>query len=236
MHPLTYFVDESIKVFDGDEICALIAIKTIDSSKLNSLIRDSIARIISDPVLSQHSGINGTWIPHYCNDHPIEVHPQFLRDISQMPFEAYIVFGQKNKFPQLDEYDWYDNLIKILFTFRLSADKGRIDRVVYEQHDSKLGKREIHLQKLFQSMTQKDAQRRRTETTSILVKSAGKDVLPLCLSDYIGGSFMSYLCETDKSKLGPKRRGFELVAKKIRWIKNADSSEIYTSKHPFYKD
>ena len=42
MHPLTYYVDESVKKRDGEEICALIAIKTIDTSQLSSLIRKSI--------------------------------------------------------------------------------------------------------------------------------------------------------------------------------------------------
>ena len=107
MHPLTYYIDESIKALDGEEVCALIAINTIDSSKLTSLISDSIDSIISDPIFNQHNGINNSWIPHYCNDHPFDVHPNFLSDISQMPFEAYIVFGHKNIFSQQNEYDWY---------------------------------------------------------------------------------------------------------------------------------
>lgn len=234
MHPRTYFVDESVKISDGTEICALIAVKTIDSSKLTTLITSSIDKILSDQVLSQHNGMNANWIPHYCNDHPIEVHPQFLRDMARMPFEAYIVFGNKKSFPQEDEYCWYDNLMKILFTFRLSADKGCMNRIVYEQHDSKIAKRESYLQSMFDDMSKKDARRRRTEPSSISVESAGKDVLPLCLPDYIGGSFMSYLCATD-SELKPKRREFELIAKKVRWIKNVDTNKIFTSRQPFQK-
>ena len=235
MHPLTYYVDESIKAFDGNDICALIAIKTVDQHRLTSLIRKSIDRIISDPVLSQHNGINTTWIPHYCNDHPFEVHPQFLRDIAQMPFEAYIVYGQKRNLPQVNEYDWYDNLVKILFSFRMTADKGLIEKIVYEQHDSKLGRREAHLKNLIETMAKKDARRRRTKPSCIRVESAGKDALPLCLPDYIGGSFMAYQCETGGLQ-SVKRREFELVVDKIRWIKNADNGKIYTSVCPYKKD
>lgn len=232
MHPLTYYVDESVKKADGKEICAIITIKTIEPSKLSSLIRDSINGIISDPVLSQHNGIDDIWIPHYCNDH-IEVQSRFLEKISCMPFEAYIVFGCKNNFDQYDEYAWYDNLLKILFSYRLSADKGRIYKVMYEQHDSKRSKREAHIQTLFQTMVKKDANKRRTEPSEIQVVSCSKDELPLCLPDYIGGSFISYLCETDSQKLGQKRRKFQQIEKKVRWIKDVDTKKIYTSRQPF---
>ena len=233
---MTYYIDESVKKLDSSEICALIAIKTVDSGFLKSLLRKSMAEIIADPILSQHNGINSEWVPHFCNDHPYEVHSTFLRSISLMPFESHIVFGHKDKFQSTNEYDWYDHLARVLFAYRLAADRDRPVKIVFEQHDSKVKKREAQLQTLFNKLEASDAQRRRGEARSISVTSAGKDELLLCLPDYIGGSFMSYLCNNDVQMIGPDRRKYEIISKKIRWIKDLDRKKIYTSKNPYHRD
>ncbi len=233
--PITYYIDESLKRSESGTICSLTAIRTNDSARLISLIQDSIAKIISDPVLCQHKGIGSDFIPHYCNDHPIEIHDKLLRDIFQMPFEAYIVYGKKEKFTSNNEYDWYDNLLRVLFSFRLSADKGRISKIIFEQHGSKVASREADIKNIISDVNRKDALKRKTMEAEIMVMSAGKNVLPLCLPDYIGGSFMSHLCNDDAKMLNPNRRKFELISKKVRWIKDIDSGVIYTSKRPFFR-
>lgn len=236
MHPLTYYVDESVKKLGSSEICALIAVKTIVPELLTELILKSVRAIVADPILSQHNGIDSEWVPHFCNDHPFEVHSQFLRDMARMPFESYIVFGSKDRLRGKNEYDWYDHLARVLFSFRFAADKDRSVRVVFEQHDSKVNKREVHLNSLFQRLATKNTQRRSTIAKSIPVKSAGKDELPLCLPDYIGGCFMSYLCNEEQTMLAANRRKYEIVSEKIRWIKDIDNKLIYTSKEPFHRD
>lgn len=236
MHPLVYFIDESIKRRGSTEICALVAIKTIDPKQLRELIDDSVNKVIADPILSQHNGIDHKWAPHYCNDHPFEVHSFFLREIAQLPFEAYIAFGTKERLIGVNEYDWYDHLARVIFSFRFSADKDRSVSIVFEQHDSKVTTRQENLRYLFQKLATKTAQRRKNIARLPSVTSAGKEELILCIPDYIAGCFMAYLCNENKNMIAADRRKYEIVSKKLRWIKDLDSKTIYTSKNPFFRD
>lgn len=233
MHPITYYVDESFKTGQGNDTCAMIAVKTIVPEELGELIVQSIKKIVADPILSQHNGVSTSWIPHYCNDHPLEIHPIFLRDIARMPFEAYIVYCNRKNIEGHNEYDWYDYLVKVMFSFRLLADRGRSVKIVYEQHDSKIAKRNDQIKNLIDDIEGTVARRYRIIPREIQVISAGKEVVQLSLPDYIGGSFMTYHCNQDEKLHAAYQRKFSLIAKKVRWIKDIDSCNIYTSKGPY---
>lgn len=234
MHPITYFIDESIHNSEIGSICALIAVKVVDEDLLKRQIESAITKIISNPIYSLHKTTSEeNWIPHFCEDHPHEVHLPFLLEMANMQFEAYIVYGIKEQLDGALYYDWYDKLLNVLMKFRFSADKDRISKVVFEQHESKIKKREAEISCTINKIARAKAKKERYCFSMVNVQTADKKELILSLCDYVGGAFMKYVTNPSDKPLGPVERKFLAVSKKVRWIKDISHDKIYTSKNPF---
>jgi len=228
--PPLYFFDESEKACGDVKYCSLIAVKTPEAERLRADISDGIAEIIASPTRSQLKGINKDWIPHFCNDHKVEIHQTFLHFIAQMPFESYIAYARKDWLianSERGQHGWYNHLLRQLLSFRLKAERSGIRGIIFEQHDSKMERRRSQIETVVRGSCGRSAQ-------SIPVNAASKNELALCVCDYVGGAFMSYLCEVDPTqKHGAMKRKFETIEPKVRWIKNCETGRIYSRKTPF---
>jgi hypothetical protein len=150
-----------------------------------------------------------------------------------MPFESYIAYARKDWLianSEQSRYGWYNHLLRQILSFRLEAERGGICSIFFEQHDSKTERRRSEIEAIVHGS------RRRT-AKSIQVNTASKDELALCVCDYVGGAFMSYLCEIDqKQKHGAMKRKYQTIEPKVRWIKNCETSIFYGRKNPFLGD
>ena len=178
---------------------------------------------------------------HYCEDHQ-EVKSEVIKLISQIPFDAYICYRQKEgEFHPSNGFDWYDQLFGKLMHDRLRKHTQSLVNICFEQHANKVTTREQELEAIIKRLINEIELKDNTSFYhSPVVKSAGKEEVCLAIADYVAAIFKNHeeAVKIRDNKLVSdlsswQSRDFSMLRPKIRVIHNYQTGEFFTRKNPF---
>jgi hypothetical protein len=230
------FVDETGTDQDST-LLAVACIITNNPDYLRNEIEKLTKSLLRDPFLKNVPSVQKSLSKygfHYCEDH-LEVKPKVIELISQLPFQAYICYQEKeSNFDPSKGYDWYDRLFGRLMFDRLRANKDAVIRIYFEQHDNRVEHRRKEIEGIVERLVREIRLRDGVEFAVIpQVKSTGKEELCLVVADYVAAIFKDH-AENGISKPSTwQARNFERIRSKVRVIHNYTTDDFFTRNHPF---
>ncbi|BAZ79212.1 DUF3800 domain-containing protein [Sphaerospermopsis kisseleviana CS-549] len=231
------FIDET-GTDEKSNILAIACITTHDPDYLRSKLENLRKKLLKDPIRLTLTSVKDSLSKkgfHYCADDTTEVRPHVINLISQLPFQAYICYQEKESdFDPSKGYGWYDKLFGRLIFERLRASYDVPIHICFEQHDSRFEARRNELEKIINQQVGEIQLRDQVKfVISPKIISAGKDEPCLVIADYVAAIFKDYVVsEVNNFGSSWQGRNFERIRTKIRWIHEYGTKNFFTRKNP----